>query len=70
MYKIGDKVVLLNDMYQAPGEDSPGGCLAKRGDVLVVRKADANNFFPLHVAHESVTDGSAFGVCYHEVEKQ
>lgn len=70
MYKIGDKVTLLKDIYQSPGEDSPGGCFSKMGDTLIVRKADNAGFYPLHVSHESVTDGSAFGVCYHEVDKQ
>jgi len=65
VYTIGDKVKLLNDIWDDGEDHHPPGYLAYKGDVLVVR---ATTEFGLNISHEHVTN-NAFRVDLKEVEK-
>lgn len=64
---IGDKVIATRDIWQEADEYSPAGVLARKGDVLVVRKIESC-VWDCYVSHEHITDNS-FGVLTDEIRK-
>ena len=64
-YAIGDKVKLLNDIWDDGEEHHPQGYLAYKGDALIVRSLSE---FGLNISHEHITDNT-FSVALKEVEK-
>ena len=68
-YSTGQRVRMLKSVGDPPSGDSPGGTCAFKGDIVIVRKVNLNaEWFPFHVSHEDVTDGSTFGVAADEIE--
>lgn len=68
MRKVGDEVVLTRDIYEEADDHSPGGYLARKGEKVIVRAADANaRRFPYSVSHPHITNNS-FGVTAEEIE--
>lgn len=66
--QVGQKVRLLSDIFEPADEYAPGGYLARKGEVLIVRKLNPQSkFFPVQVSHEHITDRT-FGVTYEEIE--
>jgi hypothetical protein len=66
--KIGDKVRLRKDIYEPADEYAPAGYIAKKVDVLIVRKVNQEReHWSVQVSHESVTNNS-FGVDLQEIE--
>jgi hypothetical protein len=65
--KVGDKVRLKYDLNEPPSENSPGGCLARHDEVLIIRQISEGHDFPIKVSHENVTDRS-FGVLLQEIK--
>lgn len=66
--KTGDKVTLRCDIWEE-GEDLPPGIIARRGEVVVVRKVhddESRYHWDLSVSHEHITDRS-FGVNSNEI---
>jgi hypothetical protein len=63
-YAVGDKVRLTRDIWDDGEDHHPPGYLAKKGEVLIVRKV---NIRSLSVSHEHIAD-SAFRVLLDEVE--
>lgn len=67
-YKIGDKVRLLEDVWDDGEDHHPPGYLARRGEVLIVRSIDpVGREYPLAISHKEITDNS-FRVALSEVE--
>ena len=66
-FSVGQHVTAVRNLGDSPSGDSPGGCYAREGEVLVVRHVgDQGEAFPISVSHEGVTDRS-FGVTASEV---
>lgn len=68
--KVNDKVRIKQDIYEYPDGDSPGGYLAEKGDIVVIRmiKTDTNFIWTHCVSHEDRTDGATFVVAEDEIE--
>lgn len=68
-YKVGDRVRMLVDAYDAdPDNAYPPGYVARCGEELIVRKIGALTFiYPISVSHEHIIDNS-FGVKPEEIE--
>jgi hypothetical protein len=66
---VGQQLIMLKDVGDAPDGDSPGGCWGHKGDVVFVRKINLTptNTFPIQVSHENILDRS-FGVAPDEVQ--
>lgn len=54
----GDRVRLLADIWDDGQDHHPPGYLARRGEVVIVRKVDSGHEFPFCVSHEQVTNQS------------
>lgn len=67
--RIGDKVRLLADIWDDGQDHHPPGYLARRGEILTVRKLDPGHEFPVCVSHKQITDQS-FRIALSEGEKQ
>ena len=64
--KEGMNVYLLKDIYDGPDEYSPGGYLARHGDILIIKKLRPD-YNCMSVHHPHVTNGSSFTVYPHEI---
>lgn len=60
---IGDKIIVVRDIYQPPDECHPGGVLARAGETLIIRGTGKS--FPFYVSHEGV-ERSSFGIQWDE----
>lgn len=67
MFRIGDRVIAVKDIWKDADEHGPASLYAQKGDVLVVRKVGL--VWPLNVSHEDRTDCS-FGVELDEVQPE
>jgi hypothetical protein len=65
---VGDKVKMLSDIWDDGQDHHPPGYLARRGEVLIVRKLDPGHEFPVLISHKEITDQS-FRVGVNEIEK-
>ncbi len=57
---VGSEVIATRDIWQEASGDWPQQLLARKGELLIVRKIDSE-FFYAYVSHPEVTDNS-FGV--------
>lgn len=65
---VGQKVKCLIDMESDCRDEGAGiQILAKKGEILVVRKITNSEFTPIQISHETITDRS-FGVRASEIE--
>ena len=67
-WKAGDEVTVVDPVYEAADDHSPGGYLARPGEKLIVRQVRDRGQWPISVSHETVTDGSAFSVSTEELK--
>lgn len=65
-FNVGDRVLVTKLIAEGPDECSPGGVLARRGELLVIRMIYSSGAYPIYVSHEDVLD-SAFGVTLDEI---
>ena len=65
--KVGDKVKLLVDIYEPVSDDSPGGILAFKDEVVIVR-ATGGFIYDLHVSH-AVVENNSFGILANEADQ-
>lgn len=65
--KVGDAVIMKQDLYEGPDDHHPGGYLAFAGERLIIREIRDHGSWPLKVSHEDRTDGLTFGVSVDEV---
>lgn len=74
IFKVGDAVTLKADLYEAADDHSPGGYLARKGELLLVRRVRTDYTLPwsdplcISVSHEDRTDGMTFSVRQSEIE--
>lgn len=55
--KVGQRLRLLQDIYEPADDFSPAGYLAKDGHILVVRKLNPDSKFSIaQVSHEHIKD--------------
>lgn len=66
-YKVGDRVRLLESIWDDGADHHPAGYLAHKGEILFVRKLPPETTFDLCVSHEGRLD-NCFGVSLNEVE--
>lgn len=64
--EVGMRVYMRKDLYEGPDEYSPGGYIAYRGDVLLVKKVWPK-YKSMSVHHPHITDGTTFSVYADEV---
>lgn len=64
----GDRVKLLESIWDDGADHHPAGYYAHEGEVLIVRKVDPGHEFPYCISHEEITDRS-FRVAAKEIEK-
>ena len=62
---VGDKVVLTKNIWDPASDESPGGMLGKRGDILIIKEV-SNRAHPFMVAHEWYM--GAGGFCVNDTE--
>jgi hypothetical protein len=65
--KEGDRVRLLADIWDDGQDHHPPGRLARKGEILIVRKLDPGHKFPVLISHKEITDQS-FRVAESEIE--
>lgn len=57
-FSKGQRVILLEDIWDDGQDHHPPGYLARRGEELIVRGYDPGHEHPILVSHEQVTDNS------------
>lgn len=68
-FKVNDKVKAVAAIYDYPDDHSPGGNVAEKGDILIVRTIRENaKTWPYSVSHEYRTDGATFSCSESEIE--
>jgi hypothetical protein len=69
MMWVGDKVLILESIYEDSDDCHPGGYLAHCGEVLIIRDVcKPGDYYCCYVSHENVLDQS-FGVHEHEIDR-
>lgn len=68
MFEVGQKVYIKRDIIEEDSDIQPRGCIAKTGDVVIIKKITNALIYPIHVAHEWVTDSRTFGVELSEIQ--
>lgn len=66
-FNVGERVKLRRDVYEHADDHSPGGYLARAGEVLVVRYVTPGGHWLYRVSHNEITNNS-FGVTADEIE--
>lgn len=68
-FVLGQRVRAVDDVYEQPTGDSPGGYCARRGDLLIVRGDQPGDTWDYSVSHEYRRDNS-FGVHHDEIRTE
>lgn len=66
--KVGDSVILSKHIWEHPTGDSPGGMLASKGDIVVIRSINTASKYPYTVAHPDYAYEGGFVVDDTEIE--
>lgn len=69
-YALGDRVRLVKDIWEDEQDGLiPAGYLARKGEVLIVKKVIDGSNISFGIAHENRTDDAFFWVAWNEIEK-
>ena len=66
--KVGDSVILSKHIWEPPTGDSPGGMLASKGEMVVIRSINTASKYPYTVAHPDYAYEGGFVVDDTEIE--